>query len=188
MPRREGVAHQRGVKAVAEFVKAESNAAPQDMTLPARVMTGTRPAVAAPISSDKVRRIRSHELYDEQGSRRAAIRYDDDREEDRPATVLEAQLESDLALALDHIAKDDAEIERLNAAIEQSASGAIPDGYKLLRDSTHDERSWKEDASHENGNYYCTCCVCGRQFNGHKRRVLCKVCDGERRSPYVNQK
>jgi hypothetical protein len=83
-----------------------------------RCADGAGPAAAAPISSDKVHRIRSHELYDEQGSRRAAIRYDDDR----PATALEAQLESDLALALDHIAKDDAEIERLNAAIEQSAS------------------------------------------------------------------
>lgn len=66
-----------------------------------------------------------------------------------------------------------------------AASSVVPAGYKLLKDSTFDERSWKEDASHENGNYYCNCCVCQRQFLGHKRRVLCKVCDVEEVSPYV---
>lgn len=52
----------------------------------------------------------------------------------------------------------------------------IPEGYKLLKDSTIFERSFQEDAGHENGNYFCTCCDCGRQFQGHKRRVICKVC------------
>lgn len=40
------------------------------------------------------------------------------------------------------------------------------------------ERNWKEDFSHENGNYQCTCVCCGKGFIGHKRRVVCKVCDG----------
>lgn len=37
-------------------------------------------------------------------------------------------------------------------------------------------RSWPEDYSHENGNYNCICCYCGKDFIGHKRRVACKVC------------
>lgn len=41
---------------------------------------------------------------------------------------------------------------------------------------TDPERNWPEDAPHENGNYYCTCCHCGESFVGHKRRVVCKVC------------
>lgn len=49
-------------------------------------------------------------------------------------------------------------------------------GWKLVKDSTFAERSWKEDESHENGNYHCICCDCGRTFQGHKRRPLCKVC------------
>ncbi len=40
-----------------------------------------------------------------------------------------------------------------------------------------DLRDWKEDAALENGNYYCICGRCGEQFLGHKRRVICKVCD-----------
>jgi hypothetical protein len=53
---------------------------------------------------------------------------------------------------------------------------AVPEGFKLLRNSTVTERSWKEDEAHENGNYSCECCECGRTFFGHKRRVVCKVC------------
>jgi hypothetical protein len=61
---------------------------------------------------------------------------------------------------------------------EQAARAAspVPAGWKLLKDSTQDERTWHEDAGHENGNYYCLCHHCGRQFVGHKRRVECKVC------------
>lgn len=35
---------------------------------------------------------------------------------------------------------------------------------------------WEEDFSHENGNYYNTCCHCEKTFIGHKRRVSCKKC------------
>jgi hypothetical protein len=51
--------------------------------------------------------------------------------------------------------------------------------YKILRDTTHEERSWGEDSSHENGAYHCVCVDCGRGFTGHKRRVVCKVCAEE---------
>ena len=58
---------------------------------------------------------------------------------------------------------------------EQQAGG-VPAGWRLLRDTTHDERSWHEDRGHENGNYQCCCVDCGRMFIGYKRRVVCKVC------------
>lgn len=35
---------------------------------------------------------------------------------------------------------------------------------------------WQEDFEHENGNYTCTCCQCGSEFIGHKRRVICRIC------------
>lgn len=37
-------------------------------------------------------------------------------------------------------------------------------------------RDWPEDFPHDNGMYMCKCSVCGEQFTGHKRRVVCKVC------------
>lgn len=36
---------------------------------------------------------------------------------------------------------------------------------------------WIEDNTHENGNYVCQCMHCKCAFVGHKRRVVCKVCD-----------
>lgn len=37
-------------------------------------------------------------------------------------------------------------------------------------------KSYQEDFSHENGNYYCRCLRCENDFIGHKRRVICKEC------------
>ena len=45
---------------------------------------------------------------------------------------------------------------------------------------TISDHDFPEDFSHENGNYTCTCVVCGVQFIGLKRRVVCKVCDGNK--------
>lgn len=53
---------------------------------------------------------------------------------------------------------------------------AVPDGWQLVRDTTSEERSWPDDASHENGSYFNTCVHCLRGFIGHKRRVVCRVC------------
>lgn len=50
---------------------------------------------------------------------------------------------------------------------------------KWLRDTTRAERSFPEDAKHENGNYINECSYCLRLFTGHKHRVLCKVCESE---------
>jgi hypothetical protein len=38
-------------------------------------------------------------------------------------------------------------------------------------------RDWPEDFPHENGQYMNTCHVCKNTFIGHKRRVVCKVCN-----------
>ncbi len=43
--------------------------------------------------------------------------------------------------------------------------------------SGSDENDWHEDFEHENGNYRNKCVVCGVDFIGHKRRVVCRVCD-----------
>ena len=58
----------------------------------------------------------------------------------------------------------------------QPVHPTVPQGWKLLKDSTLDERSWPEDYKYENGNYQNSCFECGRMFNGYKRRVMCKVC------------
>ncbi len=41
------------------------------------------------------------------------------------------------------------------------------------------ERDWTEDLAYENDNYYGECAICGNDFLGHKRRVICKVCAQE---------
>jgi len=49
----------------------------------------------------------------------------------------------------------------------RAAAAALPD---------EPSGDWKDDASHENGNYQCQCVECGKFFLGHKRRVMCKLC------------
>lgn len=83
------------------------------------------------------------------------------------------------ALGADVAAKERGWVPLFTHALPTPHKGAVPAGYKFLKDSTHAERSWPEDASHENGNYSNTCCHCGREFVGHKRRVVCKVCATE---------
>jgi len=39
--------------------------------------------------------------------------------------------------------------------------------------SPHD---YVEDFGEENGHYLSNCCICGVRFEGHKRRVTCRVC------------
>ena len=66
------------------------------------------------------------------------------------------------------------------ALLEDQLVAAIPESdWKLLQDTTHGQRSWPEDKNHENGNYYVECCICLRNFTGHKRRNVCRVCAGE---------
>lgn len=44
-------------------------------------------------------------------------------------------------------------------------------------------RDWTEDFSHENGKYQSVCFKCGLVFQGHKRRVFCKLCDAVMSQP-----
>ena len=45
----------------------------------------------------------------------------------------------------------------------------------VLRDEFF--RDWPEDFEHENGNYTSRCIGCKETFRGHKRRILCKLCE-----------
>ncbi len=85
------------------------------------------------------------------------------------------QMLCDLALSALPIGVHDIDKFYKEDALPQWVS--VPDGYRLLKDSSVSERSWPEDEGHENGNYFCDCCNCGRSFKGHKRRQLCRVCD-----------
>lgn len=38
------------------------------------------------------------------------------------------------------------------------------------------KHDFPEDSEHENGDYQNRCCLCEALFWGHKRRVVCKVC------------
>lgn len=60
--------------------------------------------------------------------------------------------------------------DQLKATQPPASPVAVPEGFKLLKDSTHAERSY------ESGNYYCVCCTCLRQFSGQKRQWVCRVC------------
>ena len=70
----------------------------------------------------------------------------------------------------------DAEAMEAELRKQLAEARAVPEGWKLLKDTTHAERSWPEDSSHENGNYSNTCVHCLRGFVGHKRRPSCKMC------------
>ena len=59
------------------------------------------------------------------------------------------------------------EIERLNSKLKTNINTiSTLTGF----------HNWKEDFSHENGNYQNICLTCNTYFIGHKRRVHCKVC------------
>lgn len=40
----------------------------------------------------------------------------------------------------------------------------------------HTKQSWPEDLADENGDYLNRCIFCGCTFQGHKRRVVCRLC------------
>ena len=54
--------------------------------------------------------------------------------------------------------------------LEHKAKGARPQPVSRPQD-------WPEDFSHENGNYENRCARCRRSFTGHKRRVVCRICE-----------
>lgn len=74
-----------------------------------------------------------------------------------------------IAYLTDRAESAEAELSRLKAQEPRP-------GWRWLKNTTYDERSWPEDAGHENGNYSNSCCECLRMFTGHKRRVVCRSC------------
>ena len=59
----------------------------------------------------------------------------------------------------------------------------VPVGYKLLRDTTRDQRDYPADFHSEHGHNECVCGHCGRNFGGHKRRTICRACTEEQNTP-----
>lgn len=47
------------------------------------------------------------------------------------------------------------------------------------------EGNLEEDFSHENGNYLNVCTVCGKEFFGHKRRMICKSCYEQNNQSFI---
>jgi len=55
----------------------------------------------------------------------------------------------------------------------------VPEGYKILKTTTFEERKWP------GGDYYGKCCDCGREFMGPKRQHICNVCVNEVEAPLI---
>lgn len=51
---------------------------------------------------------------------------------------------------------------------------ALNKAFLDLLSRRSDPGDWPEDAEQENGEYECSCAICGATFYGHKRRVVCK--------------
>lgn len=47
-----------------------------------------------------------------------------------------------------------------------------------------ENRSFPEDYHLENGNYCNMCIDCLKEFVGHKRRILCKICENKHKENY----
>jgi hypothetical protein len=47
----------------------------------------------------------------------------------------------------------------------------------LIKEGKEESRNWTEDFGTENGHYMCHCIVCNNGFEGHKGRIICKVCN-----------
>lgn len=69
----------------------------------------------------------------------------------------------------------EATYEAVDVDADREARG-VPQGWKLIKDSTHAERSWPDDVTSGQSLYSCCCAECGRNFNGHKWRACCRVC------------
>lgn len=74
-----------------------------------------------------------------------------------------------------------AEVQKLEAKLEAAATPTDA-GFASMHGAATPSvvpalpGNWPEDTGLENGNYSCTCCHCGANFFGHKRRVTCKLC------------
>ena len=71
--------------------------------------------------------------------------------------------------------------------IEKAKNGehdmTIPFGYKLLRDTTVEQRSWLNEVHSARGPNHLTCIHCLRIFHGASNRDMCRSCEDERNDP-----
>jgi hypothetical protein len=79
---------------------------------------------------------------------------------------------------IDEDTEDDELIEKIRVRL---TGGSVPTPDHL-RKRDESDRDWKEDFTHENGNYMNGCMYCKQMFYGHKRRVVCKICDNKDKS------
>ena len=56
----------------------------------------------------------------------------------------------------------------------EDSTNALPCAKRMLGEDY--AGNWVEDFSHENGNYLNNCISCKKDFIGHKRRLVCKLC------------
>jgi len=69
----------------------------------------------------------------------------------------------------------DTRISILEIKTSTGVPGNIPNRQPHPRDETG-SRDWPEDATYENGSYFCICCICNCEFISYKRRIICKKC------------
>jgi hypothetical protein len=63
--------------------------------------------------------------------------------------------------------------------LKQVIDGFLPDGYKLLKTTTHQERNWHNHKHEDDAQYSNVCGNCGRDFLGYKRDITCRHCATE---------
>jgi hypothetical protein len=63
---------------------------------------------------------------------------------------------------------------KLESTNDEASTNVLPFAKRMLGEDY--AGNWVEDFSHENGNYLNNCISCKKDFIGHKRRVVCKVC------------
>lgn len=61
----------------------------------------------------------------------------------------------------------------------------IPFGYKLLRDTTVEQRSWMNEAHSERGLATLTCSHCLRVFHANAKRTICRTCEEDINDPPI---
>lgn len=73
--------------------------------------------------------------------------------------------------------------------IEQAKNGEhsleIPFGYKLLRDTTLEQRSWMNEIHSDRGPNHLTCSHCLRVFHGNAKRTICRTCEEDIQNPPI---
>jgi len=62
----------------------------------------------------------------------------------------------------------------IESSTDEVSTTALPCARRMLGEDY--VGNWVEDFSHENGNYLNNCISCKKDFIGHKRRVVCKLC------------